>query len=90
MPLFPAVAASRGSRRVPVTPGPERFAARCGVSGGVTFAAQPRDFSQKVNRKQYRAAMRSILSELVRQDRLVVVDSLSFDEPKTSLVPLRV
>jgi large subunit ribosomal protein L4 len=55
-------------------------------SGGVTFAAQPRDFSQKVNRKQFRAAMRSILSELVRQDRLVVVDSMEVAEPKTRLV----
>lgn len=55
-------------------------------SGGVTFAAQPRDFTQKVNRKQYRAAMRSILSELVRQERLVVVDGISIAEPKTSLV----
>lgn len=54
--------------------------------GGVTFAAQPRDFSKKVNRKQFRAAMRSILSELVRQDRLVVVDSLAIAEPKTRLV----
>ncbi len=41
--------------------------------GGVTFAARPRDYSQKINRKMYRAAMRSILSELVRQERLVVV-----------------
>lgn len=55
-------------------------------SGGVTFAAQPRDFTQKVNRKQFRAAMRSILSELVRQDRLIVVDSLAVAEPKTRLV----
>lgn len=54
-------------------------------SGGVTFAAQPRDHSQKVNRKMYRGAMRSILSELVRQDRLVVVDALEFDQPKTKL-----
>jgi large subunit ribosomal protein L4 len=52
-------------------------------SGGVTFAAQPRDFGQKVNRKQYRAAMRAILSELVRQDRVIVVESLALDEPKT-------
>jgi large subunit ribosomal protein L4 len=51
--------------------------------GGKIFAAQPRDFSQKVNRKMYRGALQSILSELVRQDRLVVVDSLSMDEPKT-------
>ncbi len=55
-------------------------------SGGVTFAAQPRDFSQKVNRKQYRAAMRAILSELVRQDRLVVVDAFEISEPKSRLV----
>ena len=43
------------------------------VGGGVTFAAKPRDFSQKVNRKMYRGALRSMLSELVRQERLVVV-----------------
>ena len=52
-------------------------------SGGVTFAAKPRDFEQKVNRKMYRGAMRCILSELVRQDRLVVVDSFDVVEPKT-------
>lgn len=52
-------------------------------SGGVTFAASPRDHQQKVNRKMYRGAMRCILSELVRQDRLVVVDSLSVAQPKT-------
>ncbi len=51
--------------------------------GGKTFAAVPRDHSQKVNRKMYRGAMQSILSELVRQDRLVVVDSLEIAEPKT-------
>lgn len=54
-------------------------------SGGVTFAAQPRDHSQKVNRKMYRGAMRSILSELVRQDRLIIVDKLDFEQPKTKL-----
>jgi large subunit ribosomal protein L4 len=54
-------------------------------SGGVTFAAQPRDFSQKVNRKQYRGALKSILSELVRHERLLVVDSLSLEEPRTRL-----
>ena len=53
-------------------------------SGGVTFAAQPQDHAQKVNRKMYRGAMQSILSELVRQERLVVVDSLELKEPKTS------
>ncbi|NQZ29905.1 MAG: 50S ribosomal protein L4 [Oceanospirillaceae bacterium] len=52
-------------------------------SGGTTFAARPRDFSQKVNKKMYRAAMRCILSELVRQERLVVVDSFSVEAPKT-------
>ena len=55
-------------------------------SGGVTFAAQPQDHSQKVNKKMYRAAMRSILSELARQDRLVVVDELTLAEPKTKLL----
>jgi len=52
-------------------------------SGGVTFAARPKDWSQKLNRKMYRAAIRSILSELVRTERLVVVDSFAVDAPKT-------
>lgn len=52
-------------------------------SGGVTFAARPKDHSQKVNRKMYRGALRSILSELVRQDRLAVVETFSVDSPKT-------
>jgi large subunit ribosomal protein L4 len=52
-------------------------------TGGVTFAAQPRNYEQKVNRKMYRGALRSILSELVRQDRLVVVDAISVSAPKT-------
>src|SRR5579863_6678229 len=56
------------------------------VGGGRTFAAVPRDFSQKVNRKMYRGAMRSMLSELVRQERLVVTPSLSIDQPKTKLL----
>lgn len=55
-------------------------------SGGVTFAARPQDHSQKVNRKMYRAAMRSILSELVRQERLVVVEEFSVEAPKTKQV----
>jgi len=55
-------------------------------SGGVTFAARPQDHSQKVNRKMYRAAMRSILSELVRQERLVAVDEFLVDAPKTKQV----
>lgn len=58
-------------------------------SGGVTFAARPQDHSQKLNKKMYRAALRSIFSELVRQDRLVVVDDLSVAEPKTKLVVSR-
>ena len=52
-------------------------------SGGVTFAAKPRDYSQKVNRKMYRGAMRSIVSELVRSERLRVIESLAMDEIKT-------
>ena len=51
--------------------------------GGVTFAARPRNHDQKLNRKMYRAALRSILSELVRQDRLTVIASFSLDAPKT-------
>lgn len=56
------------------------------VGGGRTFAAKPRDFSQKVNRKMYRAALRSVFSELVRQDRLVLVESIELDAPKTRLL----
>jgi large subunit ribosomal protein L4 len=52
-------------------------------SGGVTFAAQPRDYTQKVNRKMYRAGIRSILSELARHDRLVVVEDITVDAAKT-------
>ena len=51
--------------------------------GGQTFAARPQDWSQKINKKMYRAAIQSILSELVRQDRLLVVDSFALDAPKT-------
>jgi len=53
------------------------------VGGGKAFAAKPRDHSQKVNRKMYRAALRSVFSELVRQDRLVVTEELALDKPKT-------
>ena len=58
-------------------------------SGGVTFAAQPQDHSQKLNRKMYRAAMRSILSELARQQRLVVVESMGLEQPQTKLLAQR-
>ncbi|MEH6452747.1 MAG: 50S ribosomal protein L4 [Psychromonas sp.] len=53
------------------------------VGGGVTFAARPQDHSQKVNKKMYRGAVKSILSELVRQDRLIVVEKFSVEAPKT-------
>lgn len=53
------------------------------VGGGVSFAAKPRSFAQKVNRKMYRAAICAIISELNRQDRLKVVDSFDVAEPKT-------
>ncbi len=52
-------------------------------SGGVTFAAQPRDHAQKLNKKMYRAALRCILSELNRQERLIVVESFDIEAPKT-------
>lgn len=52
-------------------------------SGGVTFAAKPRSFEQKVNKKMYRAAMQTILSELVRQGRLVVADNFAVETHKT-------
>jgi large subunit ribosomal protein L4 len=56
------------------------------VGGGRAFAARPRDFSQKVNRKMYRAAMQSMVSELIRQDRLVAVESLEIASPRTKLL----
>jgi large subunit ribosomal protein L4 len=56
------------------------------VGGGRAFAAQPRDFSQKINRKMYRGAMRAMLSELVRQERLVVMPSLAVEAPRTKLL----
>ena len=55
-------------------------------SGGVTFAAKPQDHSQKVNKKMYRGAIKSILSELVRQDRLVVVEKFEVAAPKTKVL----
>ncbi len=53
------------------------------IGGGVTFAAKPRSFAQKVNRKMYRAAMAAILSELNRQERLKIVDAFDIEQPKT-------
>ncbi|WP_215770407.1 50S ribosomal protein L4 [Haemophilus sp. SZY H36] len=55
-------------------------------SGGITFAVKPQDHSQKVNKKMYRGAIKSILSELVRQDRLVVVEKFELDAPKTKVL----
>jgi len=59
------------------------------VGGGRTFAARPRNYAQKVNRKMYRAAMRSLLSELIRQERLLVVESIEVSEPRTRLMVQR-
>jgi large subunit ribosomal protein L4 len=56
------------------------------VGGGRAFAARPRDYSQKVNRKMYRAAMQSMVSELVRSDRLYAVESIELSAPKTKLL----
>ena len=56
------------------------------VGGGRTFAAKPRSFEQKVNRKMYRGAIRAMLSELARTERLVVTEALALDEPKTRLL----
>ncbi len=57
--------------------------------GGVTFAAAPRNFEQKVNKKMHKAAMQSIFSELARQDRLVIVETLGQDTPKTKQLSLK-
>ena len=51
--------------------------------GGVTFAATPRDYSKKINKKMYRAAIRSIFSELLRQSRLVAIEKPVLEKPKT-------
>ncbi len=56
------------------------------VGGGRAFAAKPRDFAQKVNRKMYRAAMQTMLSELARQERLVAVNGIELEAPKTKLL----
>src|SRR5690349_7408585 len=56
------------------------------VGGGRAFAARPRDYSQKVNRKMYRAAMQTMFSELVRQDRLVITSGIELEAPKTKLL----
>jgi len=56
------------------------------VGGGRAFAAKPRDFSQKVNRKMYRAAMQTMVSQLVRDDRLVAVESMELSAPRTKLL----
>jgi large subunit ribosomal protein L4 len=56
------------------------------VGGGRAFAARPRDYSQKVNRKMYQGAMRAMLSELVRRDCLMVVESLALEAPKTRML----
>jgi large subunit ribosomal protein L4 len=69
-----------GSARAGSTRGP------IWVGGGRAFAGHPRDFSQKVNRKMYRGAIRAMLSELVRQERLVVTNEIQLAEPKTRLL----
>jgi large subunit ribosomal protein L4 len=56
------------------------------VGGGRAFAAKPRDFSQKVNRKMYRAAMQTMVSQLLRDDRLVAVESIELAAPRTKLL----
>jgi large subunit ribosomal protein L4 len=56
------------------------------VGGGVTFAARPRSFEQKINRKMYRGAIATILSELLRQDRLKIAESFDLEAPKTKLL----
>ncbi|AMN46513.1 50S ribosomal protein L4 [Steroidobacter denitrificans] len=67
--------ARAGSRRSPIW-----------VGGGRAFAARPRNFAQKVNRKMYRAAIQAMLSELARQERLLVVNDLEIEAPKTRLL----
>ncbi len=70
--------ARAGTRRSPLWRG-----------GGKVFPASTQNFSQKVNRKMYRSALRSILSELIRQDRIVVLDEFDVSEPKTKMLVQR-
>jgi len=56
------------------------------VGGGRTFAAKPRDFTQKINRKMYRGALRSMLAELARTERLLVTDGITLEAPRTKLL----
>jgi Ribosomal protein L4 len=77
------VARSHGDKRVRVAHARVRHVRQSGVQGGVTFAAQPQDHSTKVNRKMYRGALRCIISELIRQQRLVAVESFAVEAPKT-------
>ena len=58
-------------------------------SGGVTFAATPRDYSKKLNKKMYRIGMRSLVSELLRQERLILIEKLGVTEPKTKQMQAR-
>jgi large subunit ribosomal protein L4 len=58
-------------------------------SGGVTFPASPNDYSKKLNKKMYRVGMRSLVSELIRQDRLIVIDELGVSEAKTKIMNSR-
>jgi large subunit ribosomal protein L4 len=58
-------------------------------SGGITFASKTRDYTKKINKKMYRAAIRSIFSKLIKEDRLIVVNKLDLSEPKTKLMSQR-
>jgi len=59
-------------------------------SGGVTFAARPKNFNQKVNKKMYRIALKSIFSELIRQERLFIVKDFSIESPKTKILAQKI
>ena len=86
MPKCVAAAASPMRRRAPAQARAGSSRSPIWVGGGRTFAAKPRDFSQKVNRKMYRGALRSMVSELARQDRLLAVGEISLEAPKTRLL----
>ena len=73
-------------RRAPARRARARSRSPIWVGGGRTFAAKPRDFAQKVNRKMYRGALRSMLSELVRTERLLVTEGIDLRTPKTKLL----
>ena len=78
-----------GVKKEPVAHVPVPFAARFGVPAVSRLRRRPRDYGKKLNKKMYRVGMRSLVSELVRQDRLILIDKLGVTEPRTKQMQAR-